>query len=244
VTDKVIAKLGIVAEVEDYLKKGGTEVKVFDEVKPEPSIDTVKKRVVGNRDFDPDVIIGLRGGPAIEASKDFRIFFEHAQLTFGEAQYLNSPPKVMVPPSKKTITITILTTSGIDSEGSQSAVVTVHELSAKTRIYSPEICASIAILDSDLADSMPSQLVAHTGLDALTHVSKNAATNLRKSRIEEPESLLMACYLGGKQYDFHYPSNKSNFTYRSRSKLRHSFLQATGISFQVTACEILDLLMR
>ena len=97
VTDQVLTKLGVTARAREYLQKGGLQVRVFDEVEPEPSIHTVMRMVTENKDFGPDVIVGLGGGSVIDASKAFRIFFEHPRLTFQDVHSLQGPPKQTIP---------------------------------------------------------------------------------------------------------------------------------------------------
>jgi alcohol dehydrogenase class IV len=169
VTDRVMTSLGVTARAKDYLQKGGMETRVFDEVEPEPSIDTVMKMVKEHREFDPDVIAGIGGGSSIDASKAFRIFFEHPQLTFEDVRYLESPPRVVVPPYKKTFHIAVASTSGTGSDVSHICVLTDPRISAKCPIRSSEITPNLAIVDPDLADTMPMEVLADSGLDALTH---------------------------------------------------------------------------
>lgn len=169
VTDKNMAKLGIVAKAEHYLKKAGLEVKVFDEVEPEPSINTVMKLVEQHKGFSPDVIVGLGGGSSMDASKAFRIFFEHPHLTFEGVRYFDGPPKTPVLPFKKTISVGVPSTSGTGSEVSYGCVVNDPTIPAKCVIAFMELVPNVAILDPDIADSMPKSVQADTGLDALSH---------------------------------------------------------------------------
>ena len=169
VTDKVMTKLGVTIRAKDSLQKGGLETKVFDDVEPEPSIATIMKMLKEHRDFNPDVIVGIGGGSCIDASKAFRIFFEHSHLTFEDVRYLESPPKLSIPPFKRTFHIAIASTSGTGSDVSQVCVLTDPRISTKCPIRSPELIPNLAIVDPDIADTMPSEVLADTGLDALTH---------------------------------------------------------------------------
>ena len=89
VTDKVMTGLGVTDRAKEYFRKGGLETRVFDEVEPEPSIDTVLRMWDEYRDFHPDVIAGIGGGSSIDASKAFRIFYEHPHLAFEDIRYLH-----------------------------------------------------------------------------------------------------------------------------------------------------------
>jgi alcohol dehydrogenase class IV len=169
VTDEVMTALGVTVKAKDSFRKGGLETKVFDDVEPEPSIDTIMRMLKEHRDFNPDVIAGIGGGSSIDASKAFRIFFEHPHLTFEDVRYLESPPKLSIPPFKRTFHIAIASTSGTGSDVSQVCVLTDPKISAKCPIRSPELIPNLAIVDPDIADTMPSELLADSGLDALTH---------------------------------------------------------------------------
>jgi hypothetical protein len=178
VTDQVMAELGIAAKAKDYLQKGGLEVRVFDEVEPEPSIQTILKIVTENKDFHPDVIVGLGGGSVIDASKAFRVFFEHPHLTFAEVHALHGPPKASIPPFKITTHVAISSTSGTGSDVSHVCIVTDPAIPAKCPIITPELKPNMAIVDPDVADSMPKGVLADTGLDALTHAIESFVSGL------------------------------------------------------------------
>jgi len=169
ITDKTLANLGTADRVADHLKKAVSEVKVFDEVEPEPSIDTVMKAVKENRDFDPDLIVGLGGGSCLDASKAVRVFLENPQLTYEEVRYMGGPPKTPIPPFKKTLAVAIPSTSGTASEVTAVAVITDPSVPIKSPLISPVLIPNTAILDPDISDSMPAAIAAQTGLDALTH---------------------------------------------------------------------------
>jgi alcohol dehydrogenase class IV len=169
VTDQVMTKLGVTAKATGFFRKGGMETRVFDEVEPEPLIDTIKKILEEHCDFRPDVIAGIGGGSSIDASKAFRIFYEHPKLTFETIRYLESSPKVSIPPFKKTTHVAVASTSGTGSDVSYICVITDPRISEKCPILSSELIPDIAIVDPDIADTMPPALLADSGLDALTH---------------------------------------------------------------------------
>ena len=99
-----MSKLGIVASAESHLRKGGLEVAVFDDVEPDPSINTVMKAVEDYKESSPDIIVGLGGGSSVDASKAVRIFLEHTQLAFEDVRaHGGRPAKTAVPPLKNTI---------------------------------------------------------------------------------------------------------------------------------------------
>ena len=169
ITDKNMVKLGFIDQAKQYLKKAGLDVAVFDDVEPNPPITNAINAVEAHKEFDPDVVIGLGGGSPMDVSKVFRIFLEHPHLTFEGVRYFGGPPKTPVPPFKKTISIGITATSGTASEVSWAGAITDPTINVKCIVGSPFLIPTVAILDPDLADSMPKVLQADTGLDALTH---------------------------------------------------------------------------
>ena len=205
VTDETMTKLGTVARAEDSLKKGGLDVKVFDGVEPEPSINTVMKALEQHRGFNPDVIVGLGGGSAIDASKAFRIFLENPDLTFEGVRAFGGPAKTPVPPFKKTILVGIPSTSGTGSEVSWGAIITDPTIPAKCLIVSTEQIPTMAILDPDIADSMPKAVRADTGLDALTHAIESyvslQANDFSRGCAFQAIRLLMKCLPAAYQGD-------------------------------------------
>ena len=169
VTDRVMTSLGVTSRAEEFLRKGGSEAKVFDAVEPEPSITTINRILREYSDFAPQIILGIGGGSAIDASKAFRIFWEHPHLQFEDVRYLESPPRSSIPPFRKTLHVAVPSTSGTGSEASYACIITDPALGTKCPILNAELIPDMAIIDPDLADSMPPQVLADSGLDALTH---------------------------------------------------------------------------
>lgn len=187
VTDKVIAKLGVTDRAKGFLKKNNPEIGIFDDVEPQPSIATVMRALEENRNFNPDVIVGIGGGSAIDVSKAFRVFFEHPHITFEEIRYLDAPPKVAVPPFKKTFHVAIPSTSGTGSEVSYASSL-IDTAGAKSAILSQEIIPDLAIVDPDIADTMPKVVLVDSGFDALSH-GIEAYVSLRANDFSRANSL-------------------------------------------------------
>jgi len=164
VTDKVINKLGFVDKVAKYLKEVGMKVEVFDEVEPEPSIETIMKGADFARKYGPDWFIGLGGGSCMDAARTIWIIYVRPDM---EVRAINPVEKLGL--RKKARLICIPTTSGTGSEASWGVVITDAKEERKLEFGSREAVADIAILDPELPKSMPPKLVADTGLDALTH---------------------------------------------------------------------------
>jgi len=165
VTDKMIHKLDFVEKISNYLKEAGLEVKVFDEVEPEPSIETVVKGAEFARKYGPDWFIGLGGGSCMDAAKAIWVLYANPDMEVGGIN-----PFTDLGLRKKARLICIPTTSGTGSDATWATVITDAKEERKLELPSREIVADIAIVDPELPKSMPPSLVADTGLDALTHV--------------------------------------------------------------------------
>jgi len=164
VTDKVIRKLGFFEKVASYLKEAGLEVKVFDEVEPEPSIETIMKGADFARKYSPDWLIGLGGGSCMDAAKAILIPYANPEIEVAE---INPFAKFGV--REKARLICIPTTSGTGAEATWGAIITDMQEERKMELPCREMVSDIIILDPDIPKSMPPSLVADTGLDALTH---------------------------------------------------------------------------
>jgi acetaldehyde dehydrogenase/alcohol dehydrogenase len=136
------------------------------------------KIVTENKNFQPDIIVGMGGGSVIDASKGFRVFFENPHLTFEDVHALHGPPKASIPPFKKTTHVAISSTSGSGSDASHVCVLTDPAIHAKCPIVTPELKPNVTIVDPDIADSMPKPVLADTGLDALTHAIESYVSGL------------------------------------------------------------------
>lgn len=168
-------KFGFLQKIEDNLKEAGLEVMVFEGVESDPSVETVMKGAEAMKKFNPDWIVGLGGGSPIDAAKAMWIFYEYPDFTFEEAIVPFKLPKLR----KKAKFIAIASTSGTATEVTAFSVITDYKAKIKYPIADFNITPDIAIVDPDLAETMPPKLVAHTGMDAMTHaieayVSTNA----------------------------------------------------------------------
>jgi alcohol dehydrogenase class IV len=164
VTDKVIHKLDFVEKIANYLKKAGLEVRVFEEVEPEPSVETIVKGAEFARKYGPDWLIGLGGGSCMDAAKAIWVLYANPDIEVAE---INPFTKFGV--REKARLICIPTTSGTGADATWAAIITDAKEERKMELPSREIVADIIILDPELPKSMPPSLVADTGLDALTH---------------------------------------------------------------------------
>ena len=158
-------KSGALDRLDAILKKAGLKVKHFEGVEPDPSVETVMKGVKAMEAFEPDVIVAIGGGSPIDAAKAMWVFYEYPELTFDDIK----TPFTMPVLRKKAIFVAVPSTSGTATEVTAFSVITDYTSKVKYPLADYEITPDIAVVDSDLAETMPPKLTAHTGLDALTH---------------------------------------------------------------------------
>lgn len=169
-------RLGFLDKVESYLKEANIETKLIEGVEPDPSVETVMKGAKVMEEFQPDWIISIGGGSPIDAAKAMWLFYEHPELTFKEAS-----EKILCLPElrNKARFIAIPSTSGTATEVTSFAVITDYEKEIKYPLADFNLTPDIAIVDPILAETMPTKLTAHTGMDALTHAIEAYVAGLR-----------------------------------------------------------------
>ena len=170
-------KFGFLQKVEDYLKEAGLETYVFEGVEPDPSVETVMKGAEEMRKFNPDWIVAMGGGSPIDAAKAMWIFYEYPDFTFEKAIIPFGIPELR----QKAKFIAIPSTSGTATEVTAFSVITDYKAKVKYPLADFNLTPDIAIVDSDLAQTMPKKLVAHTGMDALTHAIEAYTASLRSN---------------------------------------------------------------
>ena len=158
-------KFGFLDKVVDYLKEAGMEVELFEGIEPDPSVDTVMRGADAMLKFQPDWIIAMGGGSPIDAAKAMWVKYEYPETTFEDMVKVFGLPKLRT----KAHFVAIPSTSGTATEVTAFAVITDYEKGIKYPMADFEITPDIAIVDPDLAETMPKKLVAHTGMDAITH---------------------------------------------------------------------------
>lgn len=158
-------KYGVLERLVTILKETGMEIKLFEGVEPDPTIETVMKGTKAMQEFEPDVILSIGGGSPIDAAKAMWVFYEHPNLTFEDIKAPFSIPKLR----NKAIFVAVPSTSGTATEVTAFSVITDGDTKVKYPLASFEITPDIAILDTALPLTMSTQLIAHTGMDALTH---------------------------------------------------------------------------
>lgn len=164
VTDETIVALGHAARVQQVLEGAGLQVAVFDQVEPDPSLETVRAGAAAMIAFEPDWIVGLGGGSAMDAAKAMWILYELPDM---DPEGIN--PIEILHLRRKARLIAIPTTSGTGSEATWAVVLTNLAERRKLGLGSREDLPDIAIVDPSFVLGMPPRLTADTGMDALTH---------------------------------------------------------------------------
>ena len=158
-------RFGFVDKVLSYLKEAGIETTLFENVEPDPSVETVMKGAAAMREFNPDWIIAMGGGSPIDAAKAMWAFYEYPETTFEDLITPFNFPTLRT----KAKFLAIPSTSGTATEVTAFSVITDYEKGIKYPLADFNITPDIAIVDPELAETMPPKLTAHTGMDALTH---------------------------------------------------------------------------
>ena len=156
---------GFLQDVEADLKEGGFEVKLFEGVESDPSIETVMKGAEAMREFEPDWIIAIGGGSPIDAAKAMWVFYEYPEESFDNIIQPFSFPELR----QKAHFCAISSTSGTATEVTAFSVITDYQKGIKYPLADFNITPDVAIVDPALAETMPKKLTAHTGMDAMTH---------------------------------------------------------------------------
>lgn len=158
-------RFGFVDKVLAYLKEAGIETQVFENVEPDPSVETVMKGAKAMEEFGPDWIIAMGGGSPIDAAKAMWVFYEYPDTSFEDLITPFSFPELRT----KAKFLAIPSTSGTATEVTAFSVITDYAKGIKYPLADFNITPDVAIVDPVLAETMPATLTAHTGMDALTH---------------------------------------------------------------------------
>ena len=158
-------RFGFLDRVVQYLQETGMEVKLFEGIESDPSVDTVMKGAKEMLDFGPDWIVAIGGGSPIDAAKAMWIKYEYPDCTFEDMCKVFGIPTLR----NKAKFCAISSTSGTATEVTAFSIITDYKKGIKYPIADFEITPDVAIVDPALAQTMPKKLVAHTGMDALTH---------------------------------------------------------------------------
>jgi acetaldehyde dehydrogenase / alcohol dehydrogenase len=176
VTDRWTVARGVAEEVRHYLTAGA--VQVYSGVEPEPTEEQIRAGIEELERFNADAIIALGGGSAMDAAKAMRLFHESPQLSIRELSlpFLDARKRIAEFPQvdHKLRLIAIPTTSGTGSEVSPAAVISVGK--RKVTLVDYSLVPDMAIVDPNLTLTMPKEITADTGIDALTHALEAAVS--------------------------------------------------------------------
>lgn len=183
-------KTGFLQKLEDILKAAGLQTRLYDGVEPDPSIERVYNGAKAMREFEPDVIVAIGGGSPMDAAKAMWVFYEYPEKTFDDIKEPFSLPRLRT----KAIFVAVPSTSGTASEVTAFSVITDYSTGIKYPLADFEITPDVAVLDTDIPQTMPKTLTAHTGMDALTHaIEAYVATAGRSSPIPWPSRRFPRC---------------------------------------------------
>lgn len=158
-------RFGFLDRICNNLKEAGMEVELFEGIEPDPSVETVMKGAEAMMRFQPDWIIAVGGGSPIDAAKAMWIKYEYPETTFEQMCVVFGIPELR----NKAHFCAISSTSGTATEVTAFSIITDYAKGIKYPIADFQITPDVAIVDPDLAETMPQKLVAHTGMDAITH---------------------------------------------------------------------------
>lgn len=158
-------KFGFLDRAVAYLEEAGMQVQIIDGIEPDPSVETVMKGAEAMLAFEPDWIVAIGGGSPIDAAKAMWIKYEYPECTFEDMCKVFGIPTLR----RKAHFCAVSSTSGTATEVTAFSIITDYSKGIKYPIADFEITPDVAIVDPELAETMPKKLVAHTGMDAITH---------------------------------------------------------------------------
>lgn len=158
-------RFGFLDRAINYLKEAGMEVALIEGIESDPSVETVMNGAQKMLEFQPDWIVAIGGGSPIDAAKAMWIKYEYPETTFADMCKVFGLPKLRT----KAHFCAVSSTSGTATEVTAFSIITDYKNGIKYPIADFEITPDVAIVDPELAHTMPHKLVAHTGMDAMTH---------------------------------------------------------------------------
>lgn len=182
VTDSFLYQNGYTKAITDRLDEMGIVYTVFSDVQPDPTLANAQAGAKAMRAFNPDVIIAMGGGSAMDAGKIMWVMYEHPEADFSDMamRYIDIRKKVYTFPKMggKASFVAVPTSSGTGSEVTPFAVITDQETGVKYPITDYELMPTMAIVDVDNMMSQPKGLTSASGIDVLTHALEAYASML------------------------------------------------------------------
>ena len=174
-------KNGIIDKAKEMLIMSGSGVRVISGIKKNPSFEEVDEGLKVFNEYRPDCVLAIGGGSAMDAAKAMLLFYEFPELN--KENVIEYKEKGLIPVHRKTDIICIPSTSGTASEVTKTSVITDTEKRLKVPIITDCLRPDIAILDSDITMTMPANIAAETGMDALTHAIESYTNHNLRVRI-------------------------------------------------------------
>ena len=173
VTDKVLFEMGYTNKVTEVLESQGIQYKIFSDVEPDPTLRCARAGAAEMTNFQPDVIISLGGGSAMDAAKIMWVMYEHPEVNFHDLAmtFMDIRKRIYRFPTmgQKAMMVSIATSAGTGSEVTPFAVITDEETGIKYPLADYELTPDMAIVDAELMMTSPKGLTACAGIDVLVH---------------------------------------------------------------------------
>ena len=173
VTDSFLYKNGYTKRIEDKLDQMGIVHTCFSDVEPDPSLASAKAGAAAMRAFEPDCIIALGGGSAMDAGKVMWVLYENPDADFDDMamDFMDIRKRIYTFPKmgKKAYFVAIPTSSGTGSEVTPFAIITDKDTGIKWPLADYELMPNMAIVDTDNMMSAPKGLTCASGIDVMTH---------------------------------------------------------------------------
>ena len=173
VTDKVLFEMGYTNKVTEVLEAQGIQYKIFSDVEPDPTLRCARAGAAEMTNFQPDVIISLGGGSAMDAAKIMWVMYEHPEVNFHDLAmtFMDIRKRIYKFPTmgQKAMMVSIATSAGTGSEVTPFAVITDEQTGVKYPLADYELTPDMAIVDAELMMTSPKGLTACAGIDVLVH---------------------------------------------------------------------------
>ena len=173
VTDKELFEMGYTNKVTEVLESQGIQYKIFSDVEPDPTLRCARAGAAEMTSFQPDVIISLGGGSAMDAAKIMWVMYEHPEVNFHDLAmtFMDIRKRIYRFPTmgQKAMMVSIATSAGTGSEVTPFAVITDEETGIKYPLADYELTPDMAIVDAELMMTSPKGLTACAGIDVLVH---------------------------------------------------------------------------
>lgn len=236
-------RFGFIDKTESLLKQAGIDSILIDGVEPNPSVETVRRGAKAMLEFEPDWIVAIGGGSALDAAKVMWCFYEHPDLKFEDIIQVGSMP----PLRNKARFVAIPSTSGTASEITAFSVITDTKNHIKYPIVAADMVPDIAILDPAIPALMPAHITANTGMDVLTHAVE-AFASIAATSFTDPYAMeAIRLVLANLETAYNQPNNmQARFNMHNASALAgmaftnaslgivHSMAHKIGGEFGVT----------